>query len=39
MTTCFMNLDEADAVVALPHHNMTYEGVQHMDLEKFGESG
>jgi len=39
MTTCFMNLDEADAVVALPHHNMIYDGVQHMDLEKFVNNG
>jgi len=39
MTTCFLNIDEADAVVALPHSAMTYDGVQHMDIEKFINNG
>ena len=34
-----MNISDADAVVALPHHNMLYDGVQHMDLEMFVNNG
>lgn len=39
LTTVWFPMKDVDAAVALPHHNMTYDGVRFMSLEKFVNEG